>query len=472
MQNKSAYIWGLIGKFAPQGLYLITTMILARFLSPDDFGEIGVLSIIFMVANVLLDSGLGGSLVKENQISKVDCSSIFVFNLFVSITIYLILFFSANLLENYFAIDALSGVIRTISLVFPLSALGIVPKALLNRELRFRESCYNAIVGVLVASICSIGSLVLHVGVYTLVIYQVVCVGITSLANYISSKYHISFVFSFASLRRLLPFGVTTTVITIIDTVYENIMTTMTGKFLNVQQAGYIYQAKRIEETLSTSLATTIGTVAFPVLTKLKSDKNKFVIEANSTFRIISSCSIPLLIEVAIFSNEIILVLFGRQWSDAGPYLKLLTFAGVFLIMETLFRNFIKALGEVKKLFYATLLKRVIGIAIIFISLVLSPPSLIYAYLFSTVIGYLINFYLYSRLIGREFISELIQGIKTLLPGMLLYLVSSFIFRYVEPILVKIAISIIFLMVLYFIILPLLGIHTISFIKSIICKHE
>ena len=219
MQHKSAYIWGLIGKFGPQCLHLLTTMILARFLTPEDFGMIGVLSIIFVVANTLLDSGLGGSLVKEKEISPIDCSSIGVFNLAVSLTIYIILFLFANSIEQYFNIDGLSIVVRTISLVFPISAFGIVPKAMLNRKLAFRQSCYNSLVGVVFASLISIIAAYCGVGVMALVLYQIVVTGVTVICNYASSSYHFHISFSWVSLKRLLPFGVTTTIITVINTV-------------------------------------------------------------------------------------------------------------------------------------------------------------------------------------------------------------------------------------------------------------
>ena len=83
MQNKKAYLWGLLSRFAPQAIYLLTTLVLARFVSPNAFGTIGILSVIFMVANILLDSGLGGSLIKENNITELDCSTIGVFNIVV-----------------------------------------------------------------------------------------------------------------------------------------------------------------------------------------------------------------------------------------------------------------------------------------------------------------------------------------------------------------------------------------------------
>jgi len=468
MQNKSAYIWGLVGRFAPQALYLATTMILARFLTPDDFGQIGVLSVIFLVANVLLDSGLGGSLVKEKEISKVDCSSIFVFNTGISVLIYVVLFFSANALEDYFAIEGLAWVICAISLVFPCSAIGIVPKAILNRELRFKEACINALIGVVVASICSIGAAIWGAGVYALVVYQVVCVLATSLANCYSCKYRFSFRFSVESIKRLLPFGIFTTITTVVDTVYENLMTSLTGKFLNVQQAGYLYQAKRIEETLSWSVATAINTVSFPILTKVKDDRPRFLKEANSTFITISSVSIPILMLVAIFSDEIILLLFGSQWLAAGFYLKALTFAGIFLIMETLVRNFIKALCEVKKLLYATFFKRILGIAVIILAMVVSPSYMIYAYIVSTLIGYMINIILYSRITSTNVRSSIGQCLISIIPGLIFFVLFELPFWDDVDIILKILSASIVLLCIFWFILPLQGVDTKSILITVI----
>ena len=274
MKNKTAYIWGLIGRFAPQVIYLATTMILARFLTPDDFGQIGVLSVIFTVAYVLMDSGLGGSLIKEKDISDIDCSSIAFFNLCISVSIYALLFLLSDTLETYFEVEGLSNVIRVLGLVFPITAFGIVPRALLNRNLQFKKVSENLILAVILAATVSIIIAILGGGVYALVSYQLANNLIIVILNSIALKYHFSIKFSLSSLKRLLPFGITTSIITVVDTVYENILTTFTGKYMNIQEAGYLYQAKRLEESLTQSIATTIGSVSFPIMTRLKNSVN------------------------------------------------------------------------------------------------------------------------------------------------------------------------------------------------------
>lgn len=466
MQHKTAYLWGLIGRFAPQGLNLVTTIVLARFLTPDDFGTIGVLSVIFIVANTLLDSGLGGSLVKEKEVSEVDCSTIFVFNVSVSLTIYLLLFLGANAIENYFNITNLSDIVRTLSLVFVLSAFGIVPKAMLDRKLAFRTSCNNSIVGSFVASIVAIISALLNAGIYSLVLYQLTEAAVTVMCNYYSSKYRFSLRFSFISLKRLLPFGVTTTITSVIDTIYENLLTTMTGKYLSVQQAGYLYQSKRIEGVSSSSIAKTIGIVSFPILTKLKDNTTAFVTEAQKTFELIIALISPILITLAIHSYAVITLLFGKEWYDAGAYLRVLAITGLFIVAETLVRFFIKALCEVRKLLYITMIKRAIGIGLILATLLSNPEYMIYAYAVSAAVGLVLNVIVYRKITAVSIGLLLMSFLRKIIPC-IVYFVLFFVLHLSNyGIVIQILYSVVFLSIIYLLMLRRPGFKIKSIIKK------
>ena len=129
MQHKDAYLWGLTSKFGPITIQLVSNFVLARLLTPEDFGTVGVLAIFFTMASALIDSGLGGSLVKEEKISSIDCKTIATFNFFVSLTLYLVLFSFASNIEAFFQIKNLTNVTRLISLTFIIGAWGIVPNA-------------------------------------------------------------------------------------------------------------------------------------------------------------------------------------------------------------------------------------------------------------------------------------------------------------------------------------------------------
>lgn len=429
MQHKMAYIWGLAGKFIPSFIHLVANIVLARYLTPDDFGTMGVVTIIFTVANVLIDSGLGGSLVKEREINKLDCSTIAAFNSVVGLVIFLGVFFTASFWESYFGIENLATIIQVLSLTFLIGPLGLVPKALMNRDLKFGAISIIAIASVLVASVISIIAASHGVGVWSLVIFQLVNTTVMVLASCIYCKYVVSFRFSMASLKRLFSFGFFTTVTSVIDTIYENLITTLTGKYLNVSHAGYMSQAKKLEEALTSSMAMAIGNVSFPIITKLKDNIPAFKKECFSVYKVIPILSFPLLLMVSAYSTEIVVLLFGKQWSLAGPYLSALIFAGLLIILETLIRSFIKSFCEVKRLAVATLIKRTIGILVLVVAIIIKPESVVYAYILSTLIGLIVNGILFHKLLSVSIWELSWRTLSVLVPSIVVYLTVVLIIK-------------------------------------------
>lgn len=468
MQHKVEYLWAMVGKFLPQFIYLVTTMVLARFLTPDDFGAIGILAIFFTVANTLIDSGLGSSLVKEKEISELDCSTISVFNLLLSHLLYFIIVVFSVDIEEYYEVDGLALIIKILCLIFIINAWGLVPQSLLVRELRFKTRMYIGIISVVLSSIAAIIMAVLGCGVWSLVVYQLVGGGVTTIMSTIAARYKVSFRFSRDSFRRLFSFGFFTTLTSTIDTVYENLIVNIFGKYLSIQQAGLLYQAKRIEEVPTQTLATTISSVSFPVLTKMRFETNKFVEECNSVFKTVLLLVLPLLVCLSLFSSPIISLLFGDQWIEAGPYLSLLVIAGIFRIAETLNRTFIKSTTKVDKLLFYTLIKRFIGIALLALFAIFDSKHILHGYIISSFIGYFINCILFSKVSDSKLVEQIMLFVKVLIPSIFIYLIivlSSHIFKLL---LLQIVLTIILVSIYYFFILRWYGFDIISMIKSFV----
>lgn len=465
MQHKRDYLWALVGRFIPQVLYLITTMILARFISPSDFGKVGVLSIIFVVANVLMDAGLGGSLVKEKELKSTDCSTIFVFNLIVSHILYLILFFSSDVIESFFDIKDLSIVVKLLSLVFVINSWGLVPASIMTRNLQFKEKGYISILAVLFSSIVSIVLAYFGLGVYSIIVYQIIQAIILVVLSMIISHFKISFVFRMESFKKLLPFGAFTSFSVVIDTIYENLIVSLLGKYLSASQAGFFYQAKNLEEAPSRTISNAINTVSFPVLSKLKFDIDSFKKEAFSTYdTVVLVITAPMLL-MAIFSKEIVLVVYGESWIPSAPYLSLLIVAAFFVIIETLNRNFIKSLEKVESLFVYTLWKRFLGIVIILLALLLSINYVVYAYIISSYLGYIFNTVLVTRYMNVPFFQQQLHLFKLLLPSIILLSPIWWIYCHFS-IEVSLIIAFVFTTLYYVVICQYLKINILSIIRE------
>lgn len=463
MENKKAYIYALIGQFGPQAISLITNMVLARLLLPETFGAIAVLNIFLSIASVLMDSGLGGSLVKEKEIKPIDCSTIFVFNLFVSLILYLIVFIFAAEIENFYHIPDLRITARLLCLCFVINSFGLVPKALLTRNVNFKGLTEIHLLSFSIASVAAISIGLIYRNVYALLANQLINSTLQVIFSIYKSGYKFSFKFSIESFRKLFSFGVFTTMTSIIDSIYENIIVLFFGKIYNAQQAGYVGQAKKLEELSARSIAQTVNNVAFPILVKYRDDRPKFLAESNRIFKTLLAITSPALITIAIFSEEIILLLFGTQWIQSAEYLSLLIFAGIFILCESLNRNFIKSLTLVNLLFKITIWKRIVGILLIIITAFITPEYILHVYILSSFIGFLFNNRLYSKSIKISFWEQLFVMIKILFPSFIYYIIMTML--HIESSFFKIAIASLFLLVYYFGILPMYDIHIIEFIK-------
>ncbi len=415
MRNKSAYIWGILGKIGPQGINLIINMILARFLTPDDFGKIGVLAVFITVSMTLSESGLGGSLIKEDDISKKDCQTVFTFNIGVSIFFYLLLFLLAYPIQCFFNIPGLESVVRSLALIFILSSLCIVPKSLMIRKLRFKELTVISIISYITGGIVAFVGCHLNWGVYALVAFQLSLAATTSILTNYFAKYHISIGFSLNSFKRLFSFGLFTTLCNIVDSFYDNIISVLFGKFAGISIVGYYDQAKKIETGSSNSVVTTVNLVSFPILTRLRADKIVFKSEADSIFKYLLQYLVPILCFISIFSKEVITILFGKNWIEASPILSILMVNGIAFLCESLVRNNIKSLGEVKQLANITIIKRFIGIGIICSFLFISDFALLYGLVASTFIGFVMNIWLYCRIMRISFVRQISTYFRYLL---------------------------------------------------------
>jgi O-antigen/teichoic acid export membrane protein len=429
MINKTAYLWGMITKILPSVIQVLTNIILARLLTPSDFGTIGVLNVFFLVANVLIESGLGGSLVKEKQISKIDCSTIGTFSLLISIVIYILLFVFAPIIEGYFDILGLTRVVRVVSISFIISAFGIVPHALLTRDMKFKSLFYITIASVSISSLLAIFLASRNFGVYSLVAYQLGLVFFSAILSIMQSEYYYVPVFSRDSFKRLFSFGFYTTITSVIDTVYENLLAMLIGKHLGIVQAGYLTQAKKLEEGMTTSISRALANVSFPVMTKIKDNREEFIKEAYLLIENVIKYLFPILIFTIILAEEIIVILLGPEWLDSVIYFKLLMWAGLTMIIESIVRSYIKSLCKVKPLMNLTFIKRSFGILILVFCVVLNKEFLVYGYIIGSILALLLNSFYYASVVAIR----ITDFFTFLFCKMWFFIVVFVFFVYVKP---------------------------------------
>lgn len=443
----------MMSKISTQGIQLLFMLLLARYISPTDFGTIGVLTVFITISNVLIDSGMSASLIKEKDITSDDCSSLFTFNISISILLYCLIYACSPFIEGYFQIETLSRVCKLIAIPIIVNAISIVPKTLLVKALKFNAIFWVQFISQLLSCVITgICVVIYEWRLDALILYYNLAAIFPSIGYVLWMKYIPQFKIKKQSIRKLFRFGIFNTLSNIVDTIYENILSIFIGKYLNVTQVGYYSQAKRLEEVPSRSITDLICGTSFPLLCTNNEDTGWYIRKITQIQHVLYSIMIPAMMLIMIYAKDIISLVLGDNWVQAGPYLVLLAFAGIWVIIENTNRTFIKSLGRADIMLWTSIIKRTLGIIIIVFSLLVSSAYLLYAYIIASIIAALINAYALSRLLPYSLMQQLKLWSQSLVPACFFYIVCAVLYNSIDT---------------YFVLLPLTGIVGILYIITL-----
>lgn len=291
-QTIKSMIWSAIQRFGTLILSFITNLVLARFLSPDDFGCIGILTVFISLCETLIDSGLGASLIQKDNPSDSDYSTVFWVNLSLSFFLYFIIFISAPFISRFYNIDILSQILRVKGIII-IEALRLIQFAYLKKSLNLKKISKVYISAALISSIVGILSAILGYGVWALVIKNIFEQLLRTVLMCVKSKLKPKFIFSWTSFKEMFSFSGLMLITSIVMTIYQNSIQLIMGKICPPNELGYYTQAKKLEEVPVSGLNTVVNQVSFPVFSKIKNDKQKIVSGMRKNIKTISFINIP-----------------------------------------------------------------------------------------------------------------------------------------------------------------------------------
>lgn len=368
-QLVSNTIWNAIESYSMTGIQLICTFLLARFLTPSDFGIIGMLVVFTTIAQVLVDSGFGAALIREKNVSERDYSSVFYLNLAISIVLYIILFSLSGLIAKFYHQDILKDICSVTFLSLPLQSLSLVQIVKLKRELKFKKLCIISLSSSIIASVIAIISASYFRNVWALVIQNIASVGIKTLLVWIYSKWSPSLMFSWLAIKKYFSFAKNLMLAGVIGAFFNNIYSLLIGRFYTPSDLGYYSQASRMRDVSSYTSTGVIQNVTYPILAKVSNDgenlKNAYQ-KVISVTLIFVGCIVAILMTVAM---DIFEVLMGStQWRISGFYFLLLGVTGILYPLHAVNQNILMVKGESRTLLMLEITRRSLMIVIIFIT--------------------------------------------------------------------------------------------------------
>ena len=341
-----AVAWNLFERFGVQGLSFILGVVLARLLTPADYGLIGMIYVFFAVAEIFVDGGLGAAYVQKKEVNAHDSDTVFYSNLCISLAVYLVLWISAPLIAGFYGQPVLIGLTRVAALVVIINAFNIIQMAHVMRDVDFKRKTKVTLFATFLSGVAGIWAAYSGFGVWSLVIQQLGNRILTTLGFWFTSTWRPGLKFSIDSFNKLFSFGLWILASGLIFTIFNNIYILVIGKFFPAAQLGFYEKAKRFRSIASEELSGAVGAVSFPVLSQLQDDKIKLKQAVRKFLTHTLVFVVPLLVLLIVVAEPFVILLLTEKWAPMIPYMQLLCVAGILYPIHAVNVQVLKAQGK------------------------------------------------------------------------------------------------------------------------------
>lgn len=398
--------WSAIGNFATIAVQFLAMVVLARYLSPRDFAVMGIATFFISISQIMIDSGMGGALIQKKEATETDLSTLFIFNMIISILMYMIMMLASIWLAGFYNIENLRSILSVVGISCIIAAFGITQNVALYRELKFKEMSFIRIVSACVSLLVATVLAVKGFGVWALVYQNLTNHIVTILMKFYYSKFIPKFIFSVKSFRQQWNWGYHILLTSLLTTIYNNVFLMIFPKVSSFHFSGLYVQANRIQQIPVTVTTSVLETVLFPIFSKIEDtvlfneSKKSF---ARKTYLYVSA----ILIGLAILSESIISIILGNDWIEVAPILSILSLSGIFLIVTIVSRNILKAKGYTKAIFQIQTFNTITGLLVLAITFSVGEYFILWGIVLANFITMLYMMYRYKKLIGESIKAQL-----------------------------------------------------------------
>lgn len=359
--------WGAMNSGVTQLLNLVIGVFLGRLLAPADYGMVAVLSIFTLIAGNLQSCGFTQGLANIRKPAPDDYNSVFWFNILVSLSLYILLFFSAPLIAVFFHQPALVKLSRFTFLAFVISSFGIAHNAFMYKNMMNKERAVVGATALLVSGVCGITLALCGYAYWSLAWQQVIYILTANIGRYVYTYklWHPVMKIDFAPVKRMFGFSVKLLVTSVINTVGTNILTFIFGRYLPVKAVGNYTQANKWSAMGGTMISGMIDYVAQPVLVEAADDDAREKRVFRKMLRFAAFLSFPAMFGLGMTAFEFIVLLLTDKWADSVPLLRLLCMGGAFAPFYTMFQQLLVSKGRSDIYLVCSLLQVFLQVAVI-----------------------------------------------------------------------------------------------------------
>ena len=361
--------WVLLEKGGVQLVQFVVTLVLARLLTPSDYGAVALLTVFISLSDVLIDSGLPKALVQKKKATQTDYNTVFFLSMTLAVVLYIVLFFSAPAIAAFYRMPELSPMLRLLAVTVFFKSVNGVQNVELNRKMLFKLSFRISWVRAIVAAAVGIVLALKGFGAWALVWASVAGGFAGMVARQLVIAWRPTLAFSWASARELWRFGWKMMVAKLVAEAYRNLSSLLIGRFYTRADLAFTKKGSHVPRLLVNSLDMTLGRAAFPALAKMQDDPERMRAAMRRMIRVSTFGVFPLMAACSICAEDLVHVLFGARWIPAAPYMALWCFAWVLLPFNTINVQAMTARGRSDVFLAAVVVRRLIGLGVMALTL-------------------------------------------------------------------------------------------------------
>jgi len=423
-------LWTGLQRCSTMFIQFISSIILARLLTPYDFGCIGMLTIFMVLAETFIDGGFGSALIQKKKPTQDDYSTIFFWNLGMASLLYVILFFSAPTIAIFYKIPSLSSVLRVQGIILFIYAFNIVQRNQLLKNLKFKILSIVTILTSIISLTVAVILAYREYGVWALVTLNILTAAIPALFFWFYIKWRPICTFSWDSFKELFNFGLYMFLTHLLNNFSSHFQGLLIGRSYNPTILGYYSKAGRTEYMASNSISSVISQVAFPLYAEVQDDKYKLVQMIKRMTMTLSYITFPMMFILLLCAKPIFILLYSDRWLESVPYFQVLCVAGLAICLQAVNLMSISAIGKSKTMFKWTVVKRIAGISFVVIGLYCwGMKGLLIGVVLNQWFSYFVNIALVSKHIGYKWWNQLLDimpvGLASITIGIVSYYISN-----------------------------------------------
>lgn len=407
VKTQKGLVWSFIERFATQGVQFLFGIILARLLSPEDYGTIAMPLVFLAIAQCIIDSGFSTALIRKPDLTEDDLSTAFYFNIGVGVVCYLLLFFSSPLIAEFYNTPILADLLKVTALATLFNPLCAVQQAILTRKIDFKTQAVVSLSGALVSGIAGLTMAYNGFGVWSLVCQQVGGYAIRTILLWVLGRWTPKRRWSWKSFHYLWGFGSKMLGSGLLDTIYTNIYPIVIGKFFSANDLGNYTRAQQFATLPSSNVTGVLQRVTFPVLSKIQNEDERLARNYRKILKLSAFLIFPMMLMLSAIADPLVRVILTDKWKGCIILLQIVCFSMMWYPIHAINLNLLTVKGRSDLFFRLEIFKKVCGVCVMCVTIPHGIIWMVSGGIVSSMIALVINTYYTGKLINVGYLRQM-----------------------------------------------------------------